>query len=75
MGDILRGKMIARGYSVESLAQAMGISRATFYRKKRNYGNGFTVGEVRKMAKILELTSDELNHYFFGDKMHEEDVN
>lgn len=64
MGDILRGKMITRGFTVEMLAQEMGISRATFYRKKRSQGNGFTIGEVKKMAKILELSNDEVKHYF-----------
>lgn len=60
----LRGIMMEKGYTQESLSQAMGIDRSTLSRKFRTSGRDFTVGEVHKIISILGLTSTEAQQIF-----------
>ena len=48
----LRGKIIEKENTQESVADAMGMNRTTFYRKMKNGGNGFTIGDIRLIKKI-----------------------
>lgn len=55
-----------RGYTRESLAAAVGISRSAFYRKC-NGKSEFTLAEIKAIASILELTN--IGEIFFTDKV------
>lgn len=61
----LRAKMVEKGYNVVILAKEMRIDRATLYRKLAE-GEKFTVGDVQKLNKILDLTKDEAHDIFFS---------
>lgn len=60
----LRGKMVEKGYSVESLATKLGIDKSTLYRKLDDCGK-FTVGEAQKIKESLDLTIEEATVIFF----------
>lgn len=59
----LKAKMIEKGYNVESLAVALGMDKSTLYRKLQRL-EAFTIGEVRKIKEILELTDSEAVEIF-----------
>lgn len=61
----LKGKMVEKGKSVESISAEMGINPATFYRKLKN--NSFEIGEAEKLVDILSLTSEETIAIFFAN--------
>lgn len=61
----LKGKMVEKGKSVESVSAEMGINPATFYRKLKN--NSFEIGEAEKLVDILSLTSEEAIAIFFAN--------
>ena len=61
----LRGKMVEEDFSVEKLAETIGINRATLYRKLET-GN-FSIKEANAIAIALNLTNDELNAIFFAE--------
>lgn len=62
----LRGKMIECGYDAGSLAEALEISKSTFYRKLSGGGQSFTVREIAKMMQALGLTPMEAASIFFN---------
>lgn len=53
-------KMIAnKGYNLEQFAEKIGMGRSTLYRKMKDNGNNFTIGEIETIVKILKLTKKE----------------
>lgn len=64
---MLRGKMVERGFTQQSISDAIGMDKATFNRKINNYGRGFTVGEANAIVRVLPLTMDEAMVIFFTD--------
>lgn len=61
----LKAKITEKGYTIELLAQAIGMNRATLYRKI-NRMETFTIKEAYMIAIALDLTERELNEIFFG---------
>ncbi len=61
----LKEKIVEKSNTQECVARAMGIDRATFYRKMKNGGNGFTVGDIHKMIRCIPLTKEEAIDIFF----------
>lgn len=59
----LRGKMVEKSVTVKSLAEALGINAATLYRRLKN-PDEFTVGNVKIIAEILQLTVEEVEYIF-----------
>lgn len=59
--------MVELSVSTETLAESMGINVATLYRRF-NEPDSFTVGEVGQIAKMLNLTADEVDAIFFAIK-------
>ncbi len=55
----LKGKIVEKKSTQELVADAMGMNRTTFYRKMKNGGNGFTVGDIHKMIMCIPLTKEE----------------
>ena len=65
----LKGKIVEKGKSVESVSAELGINPATFYRKLKN--NSFEINEADKLVDILSLTSDEAISIFFSNAVAE----
>lgn len=65
----LKLKLKAKGLSVEDVSKKMGINRATFYRKIKNDGETFTVGDIDKISRILGLQVAEINEIFFAQNV------
>ena len=65
----LKGKLVEKGMTVEQLADAMGINKATLYRKMGNGGLGFTVKDANEIVDILQLTLEEAMAIFFAQKV------
>ena len=59
----LRGKIVEKGFTVETLATAIGIDRSTLYRKLDAIEK-FTIGEARKIKEVLGLTNAEATQIF-----------
>ena len=59
----LRGKMVEKSVTVKSLAEALGINAATLYRRLKN-PDEFTVGNVKSIAEVLQLTAEEVEYIF-----------
>lgn len=64
----LRGKMVEMDISVGSMAQKIGISPATLYRKTIGESE-FTRTEIQKIAEILSLTMQEVKDIFFAEQL------
>ena len=60
----LKGKIVEKGKSVESVSAELGINPATFYRKLKN--NYFEINEADKLVDILALTNEEAIAIFFS---------
>lgn len=62
-----RAEVARNGYTISSLASALGIS------KKRMYSHlakeNFTQSEIASMAKILNLDFNKIMIIFFADKV------
>lgn len=65
----LKGKIVEKGKSVESVSAELGINPATFYRKLKN--NSFEINEADKLVDILSLTNDEAVSIFFSSAVAE----
>lgn len=63
----LRDKMAARKLSPEDMAQKIGVDPSTFYRKIKSEGVNFTVGQMHKIADVLQLTSEEATIIFLSN--------
>jgi lambda repressor-like predicted transcriptional regulator len=59
----LKGKMVEKGYNQDKLAISAKINKSTLSRKLKT-GN-FLIGEVIEIAKVLELTPEEVMNIFF----------
>lgn len=64
--DKLRGAMRERKISVEELAAKIGIDHSTLYRRLSDGGDSFTIKEVTKIVKILDLNADTATAIFFN---------
>lgn len=61
----LREAMKAQSISPDAVADALGIDRATFYRRLERQGAKFTVEEVSKFSELLNLSSETMQNIFF----------
>ncbi|MBE5994469.1 MAG: helix-turn-helix transcriptional regulator [Paenibacillaceae bacterium] len=57
--------MAESGITQEAIADAIGMSRCTFYRKMKRRGDTFTVEEMNKIVKIIHLSREEAITIFF----------
>lgn len=62
--QLLRGKIEERGTNVSEIAAKMGVDKATLYRRIAN-SESFTIGEVKKITEILNLSRDDAVSIFF----------
>lgn len=63
----LKGKMVEKGFNQEKLAISTKINKSTLSRKLKT-GN-FLIGEVIEIAKVLELTPEEVMNIFFYESV------
>lgn len=61
----LKGRIIEKGYSVATLAKAIGVDKSTFYRKLGGECP-FTIQDADRIADVLQLTPDEAVAIFFS---------
>lgn len=59
----LRGKIIENGMNVEELAETIGITGQTLYRKLKQPLK-LTIGEAIRIKDILDLTDEEASDIF-----------
>lgn len=64
----LKGKIIEKGKTQSEVAKAIGISKATYYRKMKEGGN-FSIEEVNKMTEVIPLSDSEAISIFFNRKV------
>lgn len=62
----LKGKIVECGLNISDLATAIGIDKATLYRKFNTNGQSITIKEADMIAKKLNLSYDEVNAIFFS---------
>ena len=61
--NMLKGKIIENGLTVEKLANKLGINKSTLYRKFSQDGGSISIKEAYLIAK--ELNSEESMSIFF----------
>ena len=59
----LKGKLVEKQVSVESLAIMIGVNRSSMYRKFNN-AEKITIGEAIKIKSAIGLTDDEACEIF-----------
>ena len=62
----LEAKTKEAGLTNEEVAKRLSINQATYYRKKRGFSD-FYREEIRIIADLLDLSSEEVNCIFFTD--------
>jgi DNA-binding XRE family transcriptional regulator len=61
----LEAEMLIQGYTNETLSKAIGISKGAFYKKR--YGHtDFTLGEIKKLIKVLNLSPERVEEIFLS---------
>ncbi|WP_306526583.1 helix-turn-helix domain-containing protein [Dialister invisus] len=63
--DKLKGSIVEHRMTVETLAEKIGMSKATMFRRLTS-GDDFTIGEVDAIAKTLCLNYEQVNSIFFN---------
>lgn len=66
---LLQDAMRAKSITVDQAAFAMGVDRATFYRRMNRAGSKFTVEEVSKLSALLNLSAAEMQDIFFAEQL------
>ena len=61
----LKGKIIENNTTQEGLALGIGMHRATFHRKMKSDGGGFTLQEMWDIVECLKLDQPETQEIFF----------
>ena len=63
---MLKGKVVEKGFTLEKVAEKIGIDRSTMSRKLSNSGEDFTIKQADALVNLLELTSSEATAIFFN---------
>lgn len=66
--NILKGERAKRGITQKEMAENIGMSHMTYFRKE-NGVRVFNVDEVKKIADFLDLDIDEVNEIFFANSI------
>lgn len=62
----LKGKIVECGLSIPTLAEKIGMDKATLYRKIGKNGDTMTIHDADMISNELKLTKDEVNDIFFS---------
>lgn len=68
--ELLREKMAERRMSPEDMAREMGVDASTIYRKFKNEGVSFTIGQMHKIVDVLHLSREEAASIFLWPNSH-----
>lgn len=68
--DKLKKCMANKGMTAETLAEAIEIDRATFYRKIARSECAFTVEQARRISDVLELSGADFMDIFLPEMSH-----
>ena len=63
--ELLKGTVVARGYSMQDVAEWLDINLSTLYRKISRNGD-FSRAEIKILTKRLNLDEQERDSIFFG---------
>lgn len=63
----LKGAIVENGTTQETVAEAIGMNRSTFYRKMKS--GKFTIGEAKRIANEVPLSDELAIEIFFGKKV------
>ena len=61
----LQGKIVEKGWNVETLADHIGVERSSMYRKLNNFEK-ITIGEAKKIVNALDLSNEDASNIFLG---------
>lgn len=61
----LSAKIVENGFSVQDIAEKLGINSSTLYRKM-NSETDFTRNEIAMLKEYLHFTLEEMNDIFFA---------
>ena len=64
----LRAAMARKNISIPQLAVLLGMSKKTIY-SRFSGDTDFSLSEIQRIAKILELSNDEILIIFFTEKV------
>ena len=60
----LKAEIVRNGLAIETFADEVGIGRTTLWRRFKN-PDEFTLGEILKMADVLNLPKNRITEIFF----------
>ena len=63
----LRGRIVEKGFTQESLAEQLGIDNSTFSRKMTTNGVAVTIGQMHQIPELLALSCDEAADIFLQE--------
>lgn len=63
--DVLKTRIRTSGLKTQSVAEKLGISRASLW-KKLSGRVEFKVSEIAGLSKVLDLTNEERDYIFFS---------
>lgn len=61
----LKGRMLEEGVTQELLAKSLGSSRSTVHRRLNEHPDELTVGEAKKISRLLGLSDTDKLQIFF----------
>ena len=64
----LKAKIVENGFTIEQVAQKLGINYATLYRKMASETE-FTRNEIAMLKEVLHLTINEVDVIFFAQQL------
>ena len=62
---MLRAKMLEKDITIDKMADLLGVSRPTLYRKLKN--GSFSLLEAAKIANTFDLSNDDICRIFFAE--------
>ncbi len=66
--NLLKSKIVEKGMNVSKVAEAMGVDKATLYRRISDC-TSFTIGEAEKIVCVLNLSHEEAISIFFASNI------
>ena len=62
--QLLRAKIVERRLTQEKVARSLGIDESTFSRKMKTDGMAFSIGEMHRIAEVLQLSAEDAQNIF-----------
>ena len=64
--DLLKRSIAVSGKTKETVAKELGIDYSTFTRKMNSDALTFSVGQMHRMADVLDLSAEQVKSIFFA---------